>query len=79
MKILFLLILGGTLSAEAKPTKKAAVVSTKVEKFTELRLRGNLKRPELNYDFEDENKPSERKLATPENFDEALLNDLENR
>lgn len=88
--IIILMTLGLAQTVQAKPktkAKKAAPVTTepttekeeKVEKFSELRLRGNLKRPELAYDFEDESKNSEIPLTTPEEFNDELLRDTDNR
>lgn len=82
MKFLLLLIplvMAAAPAKKAKPAPKPVAPSTaaKVEKFSELRLQGNLKRPELSYDFEDEMKPEELTLELPANFDNALYSDLE--
>lgn len=87
---LTLIIAFSCLMGVAKPKGKAKVKATTkveapsadtkeepVERFAELRLRGNLKRPELAYDFEDESKTSEIPLTTPDDFNDELFRDVD--
>lgn len=71
---------GAFAKNKAKPAPKAPVAEAaeeKVERFAELRLRGNLKRPELSYDFEDESKTSEIPLNSPDDFNDELFRDVD--
>lgn len=70
----------GKVKAKVQPKTEAKADVAKeepVERFAELRLRGNLKRPELAYDFEDESKTSELPLTTPDDFNDELFRDVD--
>lgn len=73
-----------TLTASAKPRKAKAPASAPtpaasteaVQTFSELRLRAKLKRPELSYDFEDSDRALDVVQSLPTDFNEALLESI---
>ena len=85
MKLILLITIALSLPTLAATKKKKVTVVEKpkteerVEQFSELKLQGALKRPELNYRFEDEMSQELKPIEVPRNFDHELVQDIERR
>jgi hypothetical protein len=66
-------------SKPVEPVKAPVKSEERVEQFAELKLHGQLKRPELNYRFEDEMSQELKNIEVPRNFDNELVQDIERR
>jgi hypothetical protein len=62
---------------EARKPKKVVILKPGIEKFVGLKLKGQLKKPELSYIYKRKGLRAERIVDIPEDFNEEIIQDAE--